>query len=78
MDIFYAVAPRVIVILGLVNLIAGLLIFVSCRCLPGSKIGSKLMQYQPYKSFFKYHCHIWKVFWPSVMVHATLALIVFV
>jgi len=35
------------------------------------------MQKLWYKSFFKWHCHIWKIFWPSVILHAVLALTVF-
>jgi len=77
MELFYVNAPRIIFILGIVNLLTGFLIFFSCRCLPGSKIGAILMQKPPYKNFYKWHCHIWKVFWPSVIVHAILALIFF-
>ena len=74
MEAFYIVVSRLIFILGILNLVTGFLIFFSCRCLPGSRIGAALMQRRPYKSFFKWHCHIWKVFWPSVIVHAVLAL----
>ena len=78
MNIFYSIlATRLIVILGIINLVTGLLIFFSCRCLPGSKLGSNQMKHQAYKSFYKYHCYIWRVFWPSVMIHATLAVIFF-
>jgi hypothetical protein len=78
MDIFYtAVTARVIFILGIVNLLTGALIFFSCRCLSGSRLGNRLMRYKGYQRFYKYHCHVWKVFWPSVMVHAILAVIFF-
>ena len=70
-------ALRLIIILGIINLVTGTLIFFSCRCFPGSKLGNKLKKYQAYQSFFKYHCHIWKVFWPSVMIHAILVIIFF-
>ena len=69
------VAIRLIFILGSVNLVTGLLIFLSCRCLPGSKIGGWLMKHQPYQRFYRYHCYIWRVFWASVMIHAILAII---
>ena len=68
---------RLIVVLGIINLVTGALIFFSCRCLPGSRLGNKLMKYQKYQRFYKYHCYIWRVFWPSVMIHAILALIFF-
>ncbi len=76
MNIFDPVlAVRLIIILGIINLVSAVLIFFSCRCLPGSKLGSKLMKYQRYQRFYKYHCYIWRVFWPSVMIHAILVII---
>jgi hypothetical protein len=68
-------ATRILFILGIINLIAGLLIFFSCRCLPGSRIGKGLMKHPWYQKFFKLHCYIWWVFWVSVVVHAILAMI---
>ncbi len=69
------VATRVIIILGIVNLTTGALIFFSCRCLPGSKVGNRLMKHKVYQRFYKYHCYIWRIFWPSVMLHAILVVI---
>ena len=69
------IAIRLLIILGVVNLVTGLLIFFSCRCLPGSRWGSRMMRYAAYRRFFSYHCYIWRVFWPSVMVHALLAVL---
>ncbi len=66
------IATRVIIILGIANLVTGALIFLSCRCLHGSKLGSWLTKYQAYQRFYKYHCYMWRVFWPSVMIHAIL------
>lgn len=68
-------ATRLIIILGIVNLTTGVLIFFSCRCLPGSKLGSKLMKHPAYQRFFKYHCYLWRIFWPSVMLHGILAVV---
>ena len=70
-------ATRLIVILGIINLVTGVLVFFSCRCLPGSGLGNRLMKYKGYQRFYKYHCYIWRVFWPSVMIHAILAVIFF-
>ncbi len=69
------VATRLVFILGIVNLITGALVLFSCRCLPTSKIGSKLMQHAAYKRFYKYHCYIWWAFWTSVIVHAVLVIV---
>ncbi|MBM2824423.1 MAG: hypothetical protein HW402_87 [Dehalococcoidales bacterium] len=66
---------RLIIILGVINLVTGLMIFLSCRCLAGAKIGKWLMKYQTYRSFYKYHCLLWKIFWPSVMIHAIMVMI---
>jgi hypothetical protein len=75
MEFFYSLAAaRTIFILGIVNLTLALLLFSSCRCVPGSRMGAWLMDRGPYKRFFRYHCHLWKVFWPSVAVHAFFAL----
>ena len=78
MDVFQsAIVSKLIFILGVINLSTAILIFGSCRCIPGSKIFGRLMNYSPYNRFFKYHCYIWRVFWPSVIVHAFLAIMFF-
>jgi len=69
------IAMRILFILGIINLVAGLLIFFSCRCLPGSRIGKGLMKHPWYQKFFKLHCYIWWIFWVSVVAHAVLAMI---
>jgi hypothetical protein len=68
-------AIRVLFVLGIVNLVTGLLIFFSCRCLPGSRFGKSLMKNKWYQRFFKLHCYIWWVFWTSVVVHAIFAIV---
>ncbi|MDP2931811.1 MAG: hypothetical protein Q8O05_04845 [Chloroflexota bacterium] len=75
MSIFQPVlVTRVVFILGMVNLVTVLSIFLSCRCIPGMKVAGKLMKYPAYRRFCKYHCYIWWVFWPSVVVHAIFAI----
>jgi hypothetical protein len=68
-------ALRVLFILGIVNLVTGFLIFFSCRCLPGLKLGKNLMKYRWYQHFFKLHCYIWWIFWVSVVIHAVFAIV---
>ena len=70
-----ALAIRVIIILGAINLVTALLIFFTCRCLPGWRIGKLLMKYKTYQRFYKYHCYIWMIFWTSVVAHSILAFI---
>ncbi len=72
MDIM--VAQRIIFSLGLVNAVTASLLLFTCRCVPGLKLGGRLMKYQWFKRFYKYHCYLWWVFWPSVIVHAILAI----
>jgi hypothetical protein len=68
------VLTRVIFTLGIINVVTGLLIFFSCRCLPGSRLGKRLMGQRWYQGYLKWHCYIWWVFWGSVIVHASFAI----
>jgi hypothetical protein len=68
------VAPRLIFILGITNLLSGLFVFFTCRCLPGWKLTRPLMQHAWYQKVFKWHCTIWWIFWISVVVHAIFAI----
>jgi hypothetical protein len=75
MGIFHSVtAARLILVLGILNFILAFSIFFSCRCFPGSRIGKKLMKYRWYQRFFGNHCYIWRVFWPSIVIHAIFAI----
>lgn len=75
MDMFYSIALQLIIILGILSLESGLLIFLSCRCIPGWKLTSGLMNNARYKRFFKTHCSIWWAFWALVIVHAIIAIL---
>jgi hypothetical protein len=68
------VAMRLLFILGIVNVVTALALFLSCRCLPTWKIGKNLMKHKWYQNYFRYHCYIWWIFWASVIVHAILAI----
>jgi len=65
---------RLILVLGILNFLLVLLIYLSCRCVSASKMGSRLMKNPQYKRFFGRHCHLWAILWPSVVVHAFLAI----
>ncbi len=78
MDIFQSlIAGRLIFVLGIINLVTAILVFGSCRCLPGLRIADRLIRYPSYRRFFKLHCYIWWIFWVSVVVHAFFALMFF-
>lgn len=66
---------RVVFVLGIVNLVSGILVLFTCRCIPPSRFTPPLMQYRWYQRLFRYHCYIWLVFWVSVVVHAVFALV---
>ncbi len=72
--LFMSAIPKLIFVLGIVNLITGFMILITCRCIAGAKIVGKLMAYPAYQRFFSYHCYIWWAFWISVIVHAILAI----
>jgi hypothetical protein len=75
MDIFQTLAAtKVIYAFAIIILVAGLLVFFSCRCLPGSRIARTWMQHERYKRLYKGHCYYWWVLWISVIVHAVFAI----
>ncbi|MFC2002155.1 hypothetical protein ACFLUZ_06635 [Chloroflexota bacterium] len=75
MDIFQSIlAARLIFIFGIINLVTGVLVLLTCRCLPSINITGKLTKSAAYRHLFKYHCYIWWVFWVSVIVHAIFAI----
>jgi hypothetical protein len=75
MDIFQSLfVARLIFILGIVNIVTAILIAGSCRCIPSLAILGRITKYSAYQKFYRYHCHIWKVLWPSILIHAFLAL----
>jgi hypothetical protein len=65
---------KIIVALGITNLVTGLFVYFTCRCVPGWQLTKPLMQHGWYQRIFKWHCRIWWVFWTSVVVHAVLAI----
>lgn len=77
MEIFYVIAPWIIIISGIMSVISGLVIFLSCRCIAIWKFSKKLMNNESFKKFFQKHCNIWWIFWALVIVHAIVAWLYF-
>lgn len=67
-------AVRLLFVFSLLNIILGITVFFSCRCLPGFKFAQGIMKNKIYLSFYKFHCWIWLMFLISVMIHAILAI----
>lgn len=72
MDIIHVYGLPVIITLGALSAITGLSIFLTCRCFPIWKPGSKLMNNELFKRFYKAHCTIWWLFWIFVVLHAVV------
>ena len=76
MDAFFhsQTARDIILIFAACNIVLGLLVFFTCRCLPGFKFARGLMQNKNYSAFYKFHCYLWLFFLISVMIHAFFAI----
>ena len=66
---------RIVFVTSIINIIAILLVVLSCRCINIWKVTSVLSRYPWFKRYFRWHCFLWYVFLPSVIIHAVLALI---
>jgi hypothetical protein len=76
MEAFFhsVLAARIIFLFSILNIILGVLVFFSCRCLPGFKFAHGIMQNKRYLSFYKFHCWLWLIFLISVTIHAVFAI----
>jgi len=76
MDAFFhsVIAARIIFIFSLTNIVLGILVFFTCRCMPGFKFAHDLMQNKAYVKFYKYHGYLWLFFLISVLIHAIFAI----
>lgn len=75
MNIFQtAAAAQLVFVLGIVNLTFVALILFTCRCLPTWKPTKGIMKLKWFQRVYKYHCYLWWILIPSVIIHATFAL----
>lgn len=68
---------KLIYILGIINVISIILIFISCRCLAGANLVHRMMNYAWYRKFHLWHCHYWWIFFVSVILHTLLVFYLF-
>ena len=75
MDAFFhsQIARDIILVFAISNIILGVLVFFTCRCMPGFQLTRGLMQNKNYLKFYKYHGYLWLIFLASVMIHAVFA-----
>jgi len=76
MDAFFhsLIAARIILIFSITNIVLGILVFFTCRCMPGFKFAHGLMQNKSYLKFYKFHAYLWLIFLISVLIHGIFAL----
>jgi hypothetical protein len=76
MDAFFhsATAMTIILAFSITNIVLGILVFFTCRCMPGFQFSRGLMHNKTYLKFYKYHCYLWLFFLVSVMIHAVFAI----
>jgi len=67
-------ALTIILAFSITNIVLGILVFFTCRCMPGFHFARGLMHNKTYVPFYKYHVYIWLFFLVSVMVHAVFAI----
>ena len=71
-------AVQLVFIMGILNLIIGLLLLFSCRCIPIlTRLGKKWMDSPLYQKFYRFHCYLWGILCLSVLVHIIFAIGVF-
>ncbi len=68
------IEARIVFITALINLAAIIMILLSCRCMNTWKATSGLNKQAWFKKFFKWHCYLWFVLLPSVIIHAIMAI----
>ncbi len=66
---------RIVFVLGIVNLVSVLAILLTCRCIPMWRLTRGINQYGWYKKVYRFHCYVWWLFIPSVVIHAVLAVL---
>lgn len=69
--------PRLVFLLGAINIVALLLVFFSCRCLAGNRFVNRMMENGWYRKFYSRHCYYWWLLFVSVVLHVILAFRVF-
>ena len=67
---------RIVFITALINLVSFLLVLLSCRCVNTWKLTAWLNRYGWFKRFFKWHCFLWYIFLPSMIIHIIFAFMI--
>lgn len=68
---------KLIVLMGISNLIWLILVRLSCRCMLKHKFYTNWMKNKRFDAFFNLHCFFWLLLEISVLIHVTLVLLIF-
>jgi hypothetical protein len=68
------VEARIVFVTAIINLAFIALILLSCRCMNMWKLTAGLNKQPWYKKVFRWHCYLWYVFLPSLIIHAIFAI----
>lgn len=76
-EIKYGLGWKITYIFGLINIIALVLILLSCKCIVSFNFIRRMLKYDWYKKFYSWHCYYWYIFITSVILHIIFALLTF-
>jgi hypothetical protein len=62
---------------GLSTLLSLIFLFFSCRCMGGHKVLEKLFKNRNFMKLYKLHCWFWAWFFVSIVIHITMAKLIF-
>jgi hypothetical protein len=68
------IEARIVFVTAMINLAAIALILFSCRCINTWKLTSVINKHAWFKKFFRWHCYLWFILLPSLVLHAVLAI----
>jgi hypothetical protein len=64
---------NIILVTAIINVVAVLAIFVSCRFVPGLNLTKPVTKWRWFRYLYKNHSYVWWLLAPSFLVHASLA-----
>ena len=64
---------KIVFVTAIINLLSVLLVLTTCRCMNMWKITSGLNKQAWFKRYFRWHCYLWYIFLPSLLIHVVFA-----
>ena len=66
---------NIILITAIVNIVAVLIVFFTCRFVPALRLTKPLTKKKWFIQLYRYHSYVWWLLAPSVLIHAILAIL---